>query len=711
MSNFQKNVTNKNFLFEPNIKIKDELVLLINILNDEIKSYFLATKQIILKSKEGINTRINYDYINLIEKQLYLFIQKAKDLFKKMKYVKRQNCFQQQIEKNNNNNQLYNYCNNNFFYYSNAPLATNTNDYNDQPNNNIFQNNSYKKKLIKSPNEITNFNINYYLTRNNSPRYKQQFERKVIYRNKSDIMSDNENSSNCLNKQLNIQNKKSDKDDLIKKILFLLKKLKITKGKIFYETNEAQKYKYIFNTLLGELDKLIKIISNEKIEKEYKCLSERGLQNKEKYEKFINLLNYQKFLLTNNKNEKNKNKNNNSRSSIKINKTFNNINGCNLINDNRNQINLFNNQNIKLKGVSKSIDEKCKNEIFNNKIKQKENTIFNINKQNKNSLRNKLFKDIMSSMNEDNQEEKNNYGIINPQLVDKEQQTDYIFINIISKEIYLFIEKDSKIINNKQKTLEELKNQIQILKDQNEILKKDLSNSNNQLSLMKLEEEKKNKEINLMKKLIEYNENSISKNKGEKKESIINDGYEELQRDRDQALIKYELLKRDYDRQAIQLKEKEKLLNNYNLYSNIDNSKNIDEKILKLIKKHENEIEELNKKYIRNIINLKVNLPNCFSAETHEILIDKKYTKYNLHWYLLTIISAKEKDYENTFWVSEDEIKDSLSEFNKFNNEDEIEKKNNEDFLIYQQKLIKRIEDNENHIYKLESKLKKENKE
>ena len=709
MSNFQKNVTNKNFLFEPNIKIKDELVLLINILNDEIKSYFLATKQIILKSKEGINNRINYDYINLIEKQLYLFIQKAKDLFKKMKYVKRQNCFQQQTEKNNNNNQLYNYCNNNFFYYSNAPLATNTNDYNDQPNNNIFQNNSYKKKLIKSPNEITNFNINYYLTRNNSPRYKQQFERKVIYRNKSDIMSDNENSTNCLNKQLNIQNKKSDKDDLIKKILFLLKKLKITKGKIFYETNEAQKYKYIFNTLLGELDKLIKIISNEKIEKEYKCLSERGLQNKEKYEKFINLLNYQKFLLTNNKNEKNKN--NNSRSSIKINKTFNNINGCNLINDNRNQINLFNNQNIKLKGVSKSIDEKCKNEIFNNKIKQKENTIFNINKQNKNSLRNKLFKDIMSSMNEDNQEEKNNYGIINPQLVDKEQQTDYIFINIISKEIYLFIEKDSKIINNKQKTLEELKNQIQILKDQNEILKKDLSNSNNQLSLMKLEEEKKNKEINLMKKLIEYNENSISKNKGEKKESIINDGYEELQRDRDQALIKYELLKRDYDRQAIQLKEKEKLLNNYNLYSNIDNSKNIDEKILKLIKKHENEIEELNKKYIRNIINLKVNLPNCFSAETHEILIDKKYTKYNLHWYLLTIISAKEKDYENTFWVSEDEIKDSLSEFNKFNNEDEIEKKNNEDFLIYQQKLIKRIEDNENHIYKLESKLKKENKE
>ena len=130
MSNFQKNVTNKNFLFEPNVKIKDELVLLINILNDEIKSYFLATKQIILKSKEGINTRINYDYINLIEKQLHLFIQKAKDLFKKMKYVKRQNCFQQQTEKNNNNNQLYNYCNNNFFYYSNAPLATNTNDYN-----------------------------------------------------------------------------------------------------------------------------------------------------------------------------------------------------------------------------------------------------------------------------------------------------------------------------------------------------------------------------------------------------------------------------------------------------------------------------------------------------------------------------------------------------------------------------------------------------
>ena len=104
---------------------------------------------------------------------------------------------------------------------------------------------------------------------------------------------------------------------------------------------------------------------------------------------------------------------------------------------------------------------------------------------------------------------------------------------------------------------------------------------------------------------------------------------------------------------------------------------------------------------------MKINLPNCFSPATHEILIDKKFKMYDLHWYLLTLISAKNKDYENTFWVSEDEIRDTLEQFNKFKSEEEIEKQSAQDYFNAQQKLIKRIEINEENITKLETELKK----
>ena len=167
------------------------------------------------------------------------------------------------------------------------------------------------------------------------------------------------------------------------------------------------------------------------------------------------------------------------------------------------------------------------------------------------------------------------------------------------------------------------------------------------------------------------------------------------------------MLKLDYDKQKNDLQEKEKLLNDYNLYKNTNKLKNIDEQIYQLIQKHKKEIDELNEKYTKDIISLKTNLPNCFSSQTHEILIDKQYKLYNLHWYLLTLTSAKNKDYENTFWVSENEIKDTIEQFNKFKNEEEIEKDNAKDYFIAQQKLIKRIEMNEEVITKLELELQK----
>ena len=85
----------------------------------------------------------------------------------------------------------------------------------------------------------------------------------------------------------------------------------------------------------------------------------------------------------------------------------------------------------------------------------------------------------------------------------------------------------------------------------------------------------------------------------------------------------------DYDRQKLDLEEKEKQINNYNLYTDLNQSKITEEKINKIKQEHEKEIEELNKKYTKNILELKINFPNCFSPSTHEILIDKKFQAYN----------------------------------------------------------------------------------
>ena len=171
-------------------------------------------------------------------------------------------------------------------------------------------------------------------------------------------------------------------------------------------------------------------------------------------------------------------------------------------------------------------------------------------------------------------------------------------------------------------------------------------------------------------------------------------------------MLKYELLKNDYDKLNSTLQQKQKLLDNYSKITNETSIKtNIDEQIFELIAEHKKEIDELTNKYNKNIINLKMNLPIGYSPSTHNILVDKKYSKYNLKWYLLTIITAEKKNYENTFWVPEDEIKPMLDQFNKFKTEKEIEDEQFESIFITQQKWIKQIDENEQLIAKLKAQL------
>jgi hypothetical protein len=211
--------------------------------------------------------------------------------------------------------------------------------------------------------------------------------------------------------------------------------------------------------------------------------------------------------------------------------------------------------------------------------------------------------------------------------------------------------------------------------------------------------------LSLNKDSKEKNDSKIKDNKNNSNNS--NNKNEEIIADLDKISIKYELLKIEYERQKTDLEEKEKLLSDYNLTNLNDSKISSEEKINQIIKKYENKIEEMNQKHIKDILDLKINLPNCFTPSTHEILVDKKFKEYELHWYLLTITTAKKKDYENTFWVTEDEIKDSLEEFKQFKTEEDIEKENINIYAIAQEKLIKRIETNEDTISNLKKQIMK----
>ena len=258
------------------------------------------------------------------------------------------------------------------------------------------------------------------------------------------------------------------------------------------------------------------------------------------------------------------------------------------------------------------------------------------------------------------------------------------------------IDKQKRLLDYQDKEIISLKNQNQkentfnIYNSYNNINDNDnddVSNSNNG-NINKDKDKDKDKEDKKSKK-----RNNLKKN-------------DQMQIEQDKIVLKYELLKNDYDKLNSTLQQKQRLLDNYSKITNETSIKtNIDEQILELIAEHKKEMDELTKKYNKNIINLKMNLPLAYSPNTHSILVDKKYNKYNLRWYLITIITAEEKNYENTFWVPEDEIKPMLDQFNKFKTEKEIEDEHFESIYLTQQKWIKKIDENEQLIAKLKSQL------
>ena len=284
MKNQKKNEIPDNI---KKIKPKDELVILINNLNTVIKTYYINTMQIILNLKDNImhKGKNNINEVKNIEKNLFYFIKNAKDLFNKMKLARKQSLLAEEKAKKNHGH-LYNYCNNNFFYYSNGPTNLNTN-----PNyfTKISNYGRHQKINYKSPTNNSNNNLKHDKFMNTF--YLQHSYQKLNNNsnNNTDNILINNNSNNITNilpnkeinnkiniPKLNIE-KRNSKDELIKNLLNLLKKLNTYNCKIFYETEEAQSYKSIFYKILEELNKLIEILSKDKINFEIKCLTERIL--------------------------------------------------------------------------------------------------------------------------------------------------------------------------------------------------------------------------------------------------------------------------------------------------------------------------------------------------------------------------------------------------------------------------------------------------
>ena len=340
-----------------------------------------------------------------------------------------------------------------------------------------------------------------------------------------------------------------------------------------------------------------------------------------------------------------------------------------IIDDLNNEINTYKEQDNKSKEeITKLNEEINKNKEEINKLNEEVNK----NKEEITQLNDviKRYKDEISQLNQKH----------NENIEEKIQLKENI------ENLNNNIEKYKKLISYQEEEIKNLKNESNS-KPEKEVIHKSLSFKES------IKESLSNNIINTEEKEKKNKKRNISK---------IN----EYQIEQDKIYLKYELLKNDYDKLNSTLMQKQKLLDNYSKISRETTSKtNIDEQILELMSEHKKEIEALTEKYNKNILTLKMNLPSPYSPATHTILIDKRYAKYDLKWYLLTVLTEQEKNYENTFWVPEIEMKPILDQFNIYKTEKELEDEKFDNLYKMQEKWIKQLDEKEKMIEALREKV------
>ena len=697
--NSDYHLSSPSSIFSENSKGDEEMIILINTLNSQIKTFYKSMKNQISIGKNNNNDiqsiLKNYDNMNEILNQ---FIYNAKDSFQNLKMTRRRKILEEELHSYSNNHKKIspkiNYTNKLKKYYLtlNSPQRENSNlsprlldDFNNIKNfqNKLFHNNDYnlphnvlylfeeifqilnelnifKGKIVHESIEIIDerkriFNIidNLFKKMNNF----LEKNKKTLKKNKSKSIQFDE----LKNPNNDIQNQLKEKIDLIEKL----------NEEIIIKNNIIDKYKTRITNLKNLNDKKIK----------------ENNEYKKKYDEIVKLLNTKEEYLKKNTNEENLKKNISEKKISKLNLEI-----------------------IKLNNELK-IQKNYLNE-FNKKINEKDKIISQL--QNENS---RLTSDIAKNIIE-----KNNFI----QEIDKIKINNENHLNIFN--LQKDLETKNKLIDTLNENINNLNNQINELNLKNINLSNTIEKLNDELFSLK------NKDINEeFNKLKEENKNfktQLTKLTNISNNNLINNN------------IKINNLKEQIE---IIKKEKENLINyiteeikiyedNNNKIQNeikikiIDFENNKKNEINKISNLHKKEINQITIKHKNEIINLENTINNLkkqnetliqqgnerkilniVSPEKYNIIIDKHINisnNENLHWYLITEKDSKNKNYFNTFWINESEI-NNLSKYNKFKTEDELEKDNIEKIMKMQQKFIQEIQKKDDEIDDLKSENKK----
>ena len=339
--------------------------------------------------------------------------------------------------------------------------------------------------------------------------------------------------------------------------------------------------------------------------------------------------------------------------------------------------NLISDLQTKIKNKRNSEKINISNNIFpNNKMNQINNTIYNLKKS---SINNELTSKLKE--NEDFYKK-----IINENL----DSFNYKLIELENKNIIL-IKKNQSLKNE----LSELKNKFNIIQNKkflsikptheinlyfiknNNFIRIDKNNKNEILKMQKLISQYKlanqnlNNEINLLKTDIQMKNNQILN---------IKNQYNNKQKRINEILIENKSKEKNITIKEKELENKKNEVNNLNnklkqLLNSFEIEKKEKEEIQKLYEKNNTEIEKI--KSLSNDSKLK-----NISSISHKILLTKNCPKYKLSWFLITIKNENEiKNYLNTFWISEEEMKkiqSKLSPDNYIMKSDEENSNNNE---------------------------------
>lgn len=394
----------------------------------------------------------------------------------------------------------------------------------------------------------------------------------------------------------------------------------------------------------------------------------------------------------------------------------------------------LNQKYMKLKKEKNSFEEQ--NALLVKEIEEKKNELEKANEA-KTELCSKIEQLTLQEQNENGKisEVKNSYEtlqLVIKEKTDKINQLERSISKIKSeyeqkeedykKNIDLLISEKSIIENEYKKKIDEIrednnnnenkyKKKIEEIENENVKVVKEKDNDivNLKQNLEKLIKENKdtlfnndelNKQIQENKTTIDELEKKLNNDK-EKYEKEVN----ELTQNNNNIIKERDKLIKERDNHIQQCTELKTQLDDINLYNkNLkEDIKSLNEEIAKL--KEENKDNKI--EILKNLEQpIKSNIIQSYSNETHKIITDKNYNnKY--HWLLLAPKNETEISYQTCIWVSEEELKPTISQYNKFKSEKEIEQEQIVEIENNQKIWIKRLEEKEDEISRLKMDKKK----